>query len=124
MERGGGVGGGDAVAGVAADGTGVADLRAAHHVHRLAQDVDVLLDDGVVGNVGEAGQAADTDVLLLVDGDAPHLVALLDGDQSLSGPLALAHLHQHVGAAGDDLCLGMLQTKAHGILYVFRLVKR
>ena len=74
--------------------------------------------------MGKAGQTADADVLLPVDGDAPHLIALLDGDQSLTGPLALAHLHQHVGAARDDLGLGMLQTKAHGILYVFRLVKR
>ena len=74
--------------------------------------------------MGEAGETADADVFLLVDGDAPHLVALLDGDQSLTGPLALTHLHQHVGAAGDDLGLGMLQTKAHSILYVFRLVKR
>ena len=35
-QRGGGVGAGHAVAGVAADGPGVADLGSAHHVHGLA----------------------------------------------------------------------------------------
>lgn len=123
MERGGGVGGGHAVAGVAANGAGVADLGAAHHVHRLAQYVDVLLDDGIVGDVGKAGKAADTDVLLVIDGDAPHLAALLDGDQRLTGPLALPHLHQHIRAAGDDLRLGVLQPQAHRILYVLGLVQ-
>src|SRR5699024_8249010 len=55
-EGGGGVGGGDAVAGVAADGAGVADLGPAHHVHRLAQIVDIFLNNGVPGNVAEAGE--------------------------------------------------------------------
>ena len=123
MERGGGVGGGHAVAGVAADGTGVADLGAAHHVHRLAQHVDIPLDDGIVGDVGKAGEAADADILLGVDRHAPHLIALLNGDQRLTGALTLAHLHQHVGAAGDDLRLGVLQPQAHRVLYVLGLVQ-
>ncbi len=54
---------------------------------------------------------------VVVHGDAAHLVQPVDGDQLLSGPLALAHLHQHVGAAGDDLRLGMLQTQGHGIFH-------
>lgn len=123
MKRGGGVGGGHAVAGVAANGAGIADLGAAHHVHCLAQYVDVLLDDGIVGDVGKAGKAADTDVLLVIDGDAPHLAALLDGDQRLTVPLALPHLHQHIRAAGNDLRLGVLQPQAHRILYVLGLVQ-
>ena len=106
VERGGGVGGGHAVAGVAADGSGVADLRAAHHVHGLAEDVDIPLDDRVVRDVRKARQAPDADVLLFVDRDAAHLIAALDGDERLSGALALAHLDEHVRAARDDLRLG------------------
>ena len=123
MQRGGGVGRGNAVAGIAADGACIADLGTAYHVHRLAQHIDVFLDDGVVGNMRKAGQAADTDVLLVVDGYAPHLITLLDGDQGLTGPFAFPHLHQYIGAACNDLCLRMLQTKAHSILYVFCLIK-
>ena len=46
---------------------------------------------------------------------APEGVDAEDGDQSLAGPLALAHLDQHVGAAGDDLSLGMLEAQSHGL---------
>ena len=80
-------------------------------------------NERVVGDVGKAGEAADADVLLLINGNAPHLIALLNGDQRLTGPLALAHLHQHIGAAGDDLRLGMLQPQAHRVLYVSGLVQ-
>ena len=71
----------------------------------------------------KAGQAADPDVFLRIDGNTPHLIALLDGDQGLAGPFAFPHLHQYIGAACNDLCLRMLQTKAHSILYVFCLIK-
>ena len=64
------IGAGDAVAGVAADGPGVADLGSAHHVHRLAQNVDIFLDNGVLGDMAEAGQGANADVLLFVQGHA------------------------------------------------------
>ena len=122
VEGGGGVGGGHAVAGVAADGADVADLGAAHHIHGLTQHVDILLDDGVAGNVGEAGQTADADVLVGVNGDAAQLVQPVDGDQLRTGALALAHLHQYVAAAGDDLGFRMLQTEGHRVFHAGGLV--
>ena len=73
VEGGGGVGGGDAVAGVAADGAGVADLGAAHHVHRLAQHVDVLLDQGIGGDVAEGGEAADAEDSSWSSRDTPRI---------------------------------------------------
>ena len=51
-------------------------------------------------------------------------MAALNTDEGLSGPLALPHLHQHVGAAGDDLGFGMLQPQTDGVLYAFRLIER
>ena len=51
-------------------------------------------------------------------------MAALNTDEGLSGPLALPHLHQHIGAAGDDLGFGMLQPQADGVLYAFRLIER
>ena len=124
VEGGGGVGGGDAVAGVAADGSGVADLGAAHHVHGLAQDVDIQLDQGIGGDVAEGGETANAEILLLIQGHTPHFAASLDADEGLSGPLALPHLHQHVGASGDDLGLGVLQPQADGVLDALGLVER
>ena len=56
--------------------------------------------------------------------EAAQLVKAVDGDQLFSGALALAHLHQHVGASGDDLGLGMLQPQADGVLDAFGLVER
>ena len=73
VEGGGGVGGGNAVAGVAADGAGVADLRAAHHIHRLAQHVDILSgsEDRAVMWL-KRGETADAEVLLLIQRHASH----------------------------------------------------
>ena len=124
VEGGGGVGGGHTVAGIAADGTGIADLRAAHHIHRLAQHVDILLDQRIGGDVAEGSETADAEVLLLIQRHASHFMAALNTDKGLSGPLALPHLHQHIGAAGDDLGLGMLQPQTDGVLYAFRLIER
>ncbi len=117
-----GVGGGNAVAGVAADGAGVCGSGAAHHIHRLAQNIDVSLDDGVPGDVAEAGQTADADVLVGVNADAAQLVQPVDGDQLRTGALALAHLHQYVAAAGDDLGFRMLQTEGHRVFHAGGLV--
>ena len=79
---------------------------------------------GIGGDVAEGGETADAEVLLLVQGHAPHFPAALDADEGLSGPLALPHLHQHVGASGDDLGLGMLQPQADGVLDALGLVER
>ena len=38
----------------------------------------------------------------------------MNTDKGLSGPLALPHLHQHVGAAGDDL--GLADAPAAGAM--------
>ena len=122
-QGGSGVGAGNAVAGVAADGAGVADLGTADGVHRLPQHIDVLLDDGVPGDMAEAGERPDADILLSVQRDAPHAVDTVDRDELLPGPFPLPHLHQHVGTAGDDLGLGVLQAQAHRILDALRLVE-
>ena len=74
--------------------------------------------------MAEGGETADAEVLLVIQGHAPHFPAALDADEGLSGPLALPHLHQHVGASGDDLGLGMLQPQADGVLDAFGLVER
>ena len=74
--------------------------------------------------MAEGGETADAEVLLLIQRHAPHFTTALNTDKGLSGPLALPHLHQHVGAAGDDLGLGMLQPQADGVLYAFRLIER
>ena len=108
----------------AADGAGVADLGAAHHVHRLAQDVDIPLDQRIGGDVAEGSETADAEIFLVIQGHAPHFAAALDADEGLSGPLAFPHLHQHVGASGDDLGLGMLQPQADGVLDALGLVER
>ena len=123
VEGGGGVGGGDAVAGVPADGADVPDLGAAHLVHGLAQDVDIGLNQGVPGDMGETGHRADAEGPVRIQGHAPDFVQGLDGDQLRPGPLALPHLDQHVGASGDDLGPGMGQPEGHGVLHAFGLVQ-
>ena len=122
-ERRGRVGRGHTVAGVAADGADVADLRAAHLVHRLSQHPEVLLDQRVPGNVREAGERADADGTVLLHLHAPEFIQTVNGDQLLAGPLSLPHLHQHVGAAGDDLGLGMGQAEGHGICHIPGLIQ-
>jgi len=74
------------------------------------------------GDVGEAGQGADADVLILVDAHAPQLVQPVDGDQLCAGALALAHLYQHIAAAGDDLRFRMLQPQRHRVFHAGGLV--
>ena len=73
--------------------------------------------------MAEAGEGADADALVPVQGDAPELVDAVDGDELHPGPLALSHLDQHVGAPGDDLGLGVLQPQANGVLDALRLVQ-
>ena len=123
MKGGGRVGGGNAVAGVAADGADVADLRAAHLVHRLPQNVDVLLDQGVFCNVGKAGEGTDAQGAVRLHGNAPEGIDAVNGDQLRAGPLALPHLHQYVAAAGDDLGLRVLQPERHGLLHTGGLIQ-
>ena len=123
-QRGSGVGGGDAVAGVAADSPSIANLGAAHHVHGLAQNVDVFLNNRVLGDMAEAGQGADTDGPVFLQGHAPKGIDTVDGNQLLPGPLALPHLDQHVGAAGEDLGLGVLQAEGDSVSDAGRFVER
>ncbi len=123
MEGGGGIGGGDAVAGVAADGADVSDLGTADLVHGLAQHTDIFLDQGVTGDMGEAGERADAQSAAAVHGDAADLIQGLDGDQLRTCPFAFPHLHQHVGAAGDDLGVRMGQTEGYGVCYAFCLIQ-
>ena len=72
--------------------------------------------------MAEAGQRADADVLLFVDGHAPHGINAIDGDELLPGPLALPHLDQDVGASGEDLGLRVLQTQTDRVLDALGLV--
>ena len=73
--------------------------------------------------MAEAGKRADADVLRLIQGDSPHSVDAVDGDQLLAGPLAFPHLHQHVSTTGNDLGLGVLQTQTDGVLDTLRLIQ-
>ena len=123
VESGGGIGGGNAVAGVAADGADVADLGAAHLIHSLAQHVDVLLNEGISGNMGKAGERADPQRAVRLHGNAPEGIDAVNGDQLRAGPLALPHLHQHVTAAGDDLGLRVLQPERHSLLHTGGLIQ-
>ena len=124
VEGGGGVCGGNAVAGVAAYGAYVAYLRAAYHVHRLTQHVYVFLDNGIPGYVGEAGKGAYADAVVFVNGYAPQFVKAVYGDELLAGTFALAHLHENVAAAGYYLCLGVFEAKLHGVLNGGSLIQR
>mgnify|MGYP007060494451 CR=1 FL=1 len=123
VEGGGRVGGGDAVAGVAADGADVADLGAAHLVHGLSQNMEVFLDQGIPGNVGKAGERADPQGAVCLQGHAPEFIQPVDGDQLHTGPLALPHLHQHVGSTGDDLGIRMGHPEGHRVLNALRLIQ-
>ena len=112
------------VSDAAADGADVSDLRAADHVDRLAENVDIFLNDGVTRDVGKARERADADVFLLVDAHAAQLVEAVDRDELLPGALALAHLHENVAAAGYYLCLGVFEAKLHGVLNGGSLIQR
>ena len=65
--------------------------------------------------MAEAGQGSDADALLRIQGHAPHFVNAVDGDELRPGTFPLPHLDQHVGAAGENLGLGMLQAQAHRV---------
>ena len=65
--------------------------------------------------MAEAGQGANADVLLFIQGHAPHGVDAIDGDQLLPGPFALPHLDQDVGTSGEDLGLGVFQTEFYSV---------
>ncbi len=67
--------------------------------------------------MGKAGERTDPQRAVRLHGNAPEGVYAVNGDQLLAGPLAFPHLHQHVGAAGDDLGLGVRQPEGHGLLY-------
>ena len=107
-QRGGGVGGGHTVAGVAANGTDVPYLRAAHLIHSLPQDIDVFLNQRSLRDMGKAGKRTDSQRSVLLHGNTPEGVNAVNGDQLRAGPLALPHLHQHIAAAGNDLGLRVL----------------
>ena len=79
---------------------------------------------GVPGDVGEAGEGADAQGAVILQRHALELVQALNGDELHTGPLPFPHLHQHVGASGDDLGLGMGHTEGHGVSDVFCLIKR
>ena len=72
--------------------------------------------------MAETGEGPDADILLPVQGHAPELVQAVDGDELRPGPPPLPHLDQHVGAAGQDLGLGVLQTQADRVLDALGLV--
>ena len=58
--------------------------------------------------MAEAGQRPNTNGPVFLQGHTPERVNTVDGDKLLPGPLALSHLDQHVGAAGENLGLGVL----------------
>ena len=114
-QRGGGIRARHAVAGIAPNGADVADLRAADLVHRLAEHADVPLDDGVLCNVGKARERPDPDRPVRLKRHAAQLVEPIDADQLAPGQPALAHLHEHVAAAGNDLRLRVRQQQFDGV---------
>ena len=60
---------------------------------------------------------ADADRAVVLHGHAAQLVQLLDGDEFFSGAAAFADLDEYVGAARDDLRLGMLDAELTGMFY-------
>ena len=123
MEGGGGICRSYAVAGISADGSDVADLRAAYHVNGFPQNVNVFLDNGIFCDMGKAGKGSDTDSPVLLIAYAPHIVYPVNAHQFLSGPLSFTHLYQHIASAGDNLGFGVLQKQANRILNAFCLIK-
>ena len=123
MQGGSGVSGGSTVAGVAADGTGVTDLGAADHIDCFAQNIDVLLDQRIVGDVGEGGKAADAQGAVLFHLNTTDLVQTLDAQQGLASTLTFTHLNQNVGAAGNDVSFGVCQVQFNSFLNALCLVQ-
>ena len=74
--------------------------------------------------MGEDSERADADRAVVLHGHAAQFVQLLDGDQFFSGAAAFAHLHKYVGAARDDLRLGMLDAELTGVCDTGRFVER
>lgn len=102
-EGGGGVGGGNAVADVAADGARRPELGPAGSVGGLAQHGDGFPDHVAVGDPPEGGEGPDADVAAVVQVyPGQLLLELVDGHQAAARQLALPALDEHVGAAGDD----------------------
>ena len=70
-----------------------------------------------MGDVGEGGQRADADILLVVNADAAHSVDPINGDQGLARPAARTDLDQHVTAARDDLGFRMRLAQGNGLFH-------
>ena len=111
------------VAGVAADGADVADLRASHHVHRLAEHSDMLLDDGASCDVGKARQCADADGSVRLHGNAAQFIQPVDGNECCARKLALADLDQHVAAARKHFRLRVCEQKRACVLHAFCFIQ-
>ena len=73
--------------------------------------------------MGKGRQRADADRLVFVKADAAQGVDAVDAHQLRARAPALANLHQHVAAPGDDLRLGMLQQQADGFLHAPRFIQ-
>ena len=113
-----------AVAGVAADGAGVSDLGAAHHVDSFSEDVYILLNDRVARNMREGREASDADGLVFVHADAADFIQTLNRNQFFSRALSLSHLHENVRAARDDLGFRVRKAQLDGVLNACRFIER
>ena len=81
----GGIGTGDAVAGIAADRADGADLRAANQINRFAQDGNMRLNERMLRDVAERSERAYAQRAVLIQGDAPQLIQSVDAPQLAAG---------------------------------------
>lgn len=58
------------VADIAADGSGVAYLGAAHHVHGVPKHGYVFLDQGIVGDMGKRSACAYPQIAVVKEADS------------------------------------------------------
>ena len=117
------VGAGRAVAQVAADGAGLAGLRAADLIDRLAQIGYKLLNDGVGRDVGKARACANDDRPVGFQPYAGQLGQFVDGHERSPGSLALTHTDEDVGAACDDHTFRVVCQCAQRIVQIFGRVQ-
>ncbi|KAF5033915.1 hypothetical protein DSECCO2_601710 [anaerobic digester metagenome] len=123
LQRGCTIGTGHPVADIAADGPDVSYLRPADLVDCLPEDGNMLLDDRMHRNIGEAGKRADENRAIVLKADSSQFIKAVDVDQIATGKLSFANLDQDVTASGKPQRLGMLLFQAQGFFHCCRFVE-
>ena len=117
VQGGGRIRGRNTVAGVPADRPDIPDLRSADLIHRLAENVDIFLDDRIFCYMGKTRQGTDADILFFIDPDPAELIHKINGNQLFPCAFSFPHLNEHVGSSRDHLRFRMLDPQLDGLLH-------